>query len=76
MKEREDELADMKDVVTQIQNNIEKHHTEINECNDRIKDLQSVFFNAAKDNKYWDFLRRIFRKKYKPEKIRDLDGKC
>lgn len=71
---RTNEMMDMKDTMTQIQNNIEKLYSEIDVSNEKIKEIQSIFQNAAKDNKFWDFLRRIFRKKYKPPKVHDLDG--
>lgn len=73
--ERTNEMMDMKDFMTDLQNQINNHNDEIENNNEKIKEVQNIFLNTAKEHKFWDFLRRIFKKKYKPPKIHDPDGK-
>lgn len=65
---------DIKDNIKRTELKIEKHFHYIDKCNDEIKELQQTFLTAAKDNKFWDFLRRIFKKKWRPPKIVNPDG--
>lgn len=36
--------------------------------------LQDKFKHATENNKFYDFLKKVFRKKYKPPKIHADDG--
>lgn len=65
----------MRDHIKRIELKIEAHGNQIDICNNQIKDLQQTFTSAAKENKFWDFLRRIFKKKYRPPKIINPDGR-
>lgn len=64
----------MRDDMKRIELKIEEQHRYMEQGNLIMKELQQTFINSAKDNKFWDFLRRIFRKKYKPPKVFNPDG--
>lgn len=69
------ELMDMQDAIKELSNQIEIHKSEINALQESEKKIQSEFATAVTDNKFYDFLRRIFKKKYKPPRVKDPDGK-
>lgn len=50
---------------------IDQKSKEVNKLHDKIKDLQTQFNRIISDNKFADFLRRIYKKKFKPPK--DVD---
>lgn len=41
----------------------------------QCEETQAQFKKLVHDNKFADFLRRIFKKKYKPPRDKDDDGK-
>lgn len=62
------------DVITKIENKIETHKAAIDVLLEKEKQIQNQFYSSIADNKFSDFLRRIFKKKYKPPKEHDPDG--
>ncbi|KAK4886372.1 hypothetical protein RN001_002643 [Aquatica leii] len=70
---RIEETLDMKDVITSLINNIEGHKREIDRLQEEEKSIWQFFFIMVADSKFYDFLRRIFKKKYKPPKVYNPD---
>lgn len=70
-----EEMLDMQDLITDQNNRIDVRKREIEILEEKGKEIQQRFLAAAGDNKFYDFLRRIFKKKYKPPKVRDPNGK-
>lgn len=69
------EVLDMRDVIREIENQIIEHNKNIEKANDKMKAIQVQFLQAIQDNKFFEFLKKVFRKKYRPPKIRKDDGK-
>ena len=69
------EILDLTDDVAQINKKIDGRKKDIETLDDKIKVIQQHFQSVAVDNKFYDFLRRIFRKKYRPPKVKNVDGK-
>ncbi|KAJ3657744.1 hypothetical protein Zmor_009527 [Zophobas morio] len=67
------EVLDMKDIIEEINGQILELNGDNDRGQDRIKVIQTTFTQAVQDNKFYDFLRKVFRKKYKPPKIRKDD---
>lgn len=63
------DLIQMEDVISKANNVIEAHKRALQENQDKQKDIQEHFLIVVHNNKFYDFLRRIFRKKYKPPKV-------
>ncbi|GBP64566.1 Cilia- and flagella-associated protein 44 [Eumeta japonica] len=59
--------------VTNFENRISEHEEEKIRLDDECLDLQQQFKHLVRDNKFADFLRRIFKKKYRPPRIREED---
>lgn len=69
-----EEMLDMRDIIRDSNNKIEARKRDIETLEDKGKLIQQRFQAAAGDNKFYDFLRRIFKKKYKPPKVKGPDG--
>lgn len=69
------QCLDMQDVIVDINNKIDNYKATIEVLSEKEKDIQQQFYGAILDNKFYDFLRRIFKKKYKPPKEHKPDGK-
>lgn len=69
-----EEMLDMQDLITDQNNKIEIRKREIEGLEEKGKMIQQRFMSAVSDNKFYDFLRRIFKKKYKPPKVRGPNG--
>lgn len=69
------EILDLMDDITQINKKIDGRKKDIEILDDKIKAIQQHFQSVVVDNKFYDFLRRIFRKRYKPPKVKNIDGK-
>ena len=61
--------------TAEIHQEIDLKQRRINVKLDEQNDILREFQQATTDKKFSDFLRKIFKKKYKPPKIRDPDGK-
>lgn len=61
--------------IINLRNKIENVRKDIEKLNSDEKIIHNQFLANCTDNKFADFLRRIFRKKYRPPKIIDPDGK-
>ncbi|XP_022814799.1 uncharacterized protein LOC111348420 isoform X2 [Spodoptera litura] len=59
--------------IIDCEHRIEEHITEKDNLGAMCEDLQRKFKRLVQDNKFADFLRRIFKKKYRPPRIRDDD---
>lgn len=68
------ECMNMQDVITSITTKTEAHKAAIDILMEKEKSIEQQFYSAILDNKFYDFLRRIFRKKYKPPKEHNPDG--
>lgn len=71
---RLEELLDMQDVMQERNNKIQRLNREIKTLQIEENDIRDHFFVIARDNKFYDFLRRIFKKKYRPPKVYNPDG--
>lgn len=69
------ECMTFQDVLININSKIETHKAAIDILLEKEKEVQTQFYSSIADNKFYDFLKRIFKKKYKPPKEHDPDGK-
>lgn len=53
---------------------IDEHKAEKERLETACQDLQRQFKKIVQDNKFADFLRRIFKKKYRPPRVHDDEG--
>lgn len=60
--------------MNEINNRVESRNREIRRCEEEIKNLVTMFHSATADNKFYDFLKRIFKKKYRPPKVKSEDS--
>lgn len=65
---------EMQDQITETTNKIESLKIRTDELMEKEKLIEQEFYTAIVDNKFYKFLRRIFKKKYKPPKQHDPDG--
>lgn len=63
------ELIDMEQSINEINHVLEDHKSTVAELQSKEKDIQDQFMTVVQNNKFFDFLRRIFRKRYRPPKI-------
>jgi hypothetical protein len=68
------EVLDMRDIIDDIGTQIIERNKTIDKSQDECKQLQTTFLQAVVDNKFYDFLRKVFRKKYKPPRVHKDDG--
>lgn len=68
------EKRDFQKKMNEINNRVEGRHREIRRCEEEIKNLVTVFHATVADNKFYDFLRRVFKKKYRPPKVKSEDS--
>lgn len=68
------ELIDIDQPISSLKNSIEEHKSAMQELQVKEKEIQDHFLTVVQNNKFYDFLRRIFRKRYRPPKL-DTDGK-
>lgn len=62
-------LIDMEQGIVDLQHLLEDHKTTVVDLQSKEKDIQDQFLTVVQNNKFFDFLRKIFRKKYKPPKV-------
>lgn len=60
--------------LNEINSKVEGRNREIRRCEEEIKNLETMFHSTTADNKFYDFLRRIFKKKYRPPKVKTEDS--
>ncbi|XP_017782969.1 PREDICTED: uncharacterized protein LOC108567166 [Nicrophorus vespilloides] len=63
------ELMDIQDLIEGVNSEIEVAKKDISKLEEKEKEIQRNFMSATSENKFFDFLRRIFKKKYKPPKV-------
>jgi hypothetical protein len=59
--------------INDLQNQVQIKQTEINDLLNKETELQDKFQMATSDSKFADFLRKIYKKKYKPPRVRSAD---
>ncbi|XP_073966089.1 cilia- and flagella-associated protein 44-like [Choristoneura fumiferana] len=69
------QVRGVQDQIVDCEHRIEEHYVEKESLNEHCEELQRAFKKLVQDNKFADFLRRIFKKKYRPPRDRDSDGK-
>ncbi|KAJ8721473.1 hypothetical protein PYW07_002248 [Mythimna separata] len=69
------QVRGVQEQIIDCEHRIEMHLTEKEELDLVCQELQRKFKRLVQDNKFADFLRRIFKKKYRPPRVRDDDGK-
>lgn len=69
------QVRGVQDQIMDCEHRIEEHHAEKEQLDLSCQELQRQFKKLVQDNKFADFLRRIFKKKYRPPRDRDEDGK-
>ncbi|XP_068632653.1 cilia- and flagella-associated protein 44 [Battus philenor] len=67
------QIRGIQDQIEDCEHRIEEHHAEKENLSAACQELQSQFKQLVHDNKFADFLRRIFKKKYRPPRDRDED---
>lgn len=60
--------------LTTLKMDIDNHLKNIEQLNLQEKSIQQQFQVAAMGNKFWDFLRKVFKKKFKPPRVIGSDG--
>lgn len=60
--------------LSSLKADIEKHRKNIEQGSLEEKSIQQHFQTAATGNKFWDFLRKAFKKKYRAPKVLGSDG--
>ncbi|XP_052120102.1 cilia- and flagella-associated protein 44 [Frankliniella occidentalis] len=60
--------------INTIQNKLDAKARDIVRCQEKEKELQLAFVEAVGDNPFVDYLKKIFKKKYKPPKASDADS--
>ncbi|CAG4986750.1 unnamed protein product [Parnassius apollo] len=65
------QIRGIQDQIQDCEHRIEEHITEKEELDEACQEMQHQFKQLVQDNKFADFLRRIFKKKYKPPRERD-----
>lgn len=65
----EDILDSLKNDKEELEFSIENYHAEESKIQDHFK-------HATETNKFYDFLKKVFKKKYKPPKQPKADGNC
>ncbi|KAI8431314.1 hypothetical protein MSG28_015859 [Choristoneura fumiferana] len=68
------QVRGVQDQIVDCEHRIEEHYVEKESLNEHCEELQRAFKKLVQDNKFADFLRRIFKKKYRPPRDRDSDG--
>lgn len=68
------ELMNAQDTLVGINSKVEAHKAAIDILSEKEKQIQGQFYSSIVDNKFYDFLRKIFKKKYKPPREHDPDG--
>ncbi|KAJ8730764.1 hypothetical protein PYW08_002177 [Mythimna loreyi] len=67
------QVRGVQEQIADCEHRIEMHITEKEELDLVCQELQRKFKRLVQDNKFADFLRRIFKKKYRPPRVRDDD---
>ncbi|KAL0267585.1 UNVERIFIED_CONTAM: hypothetical protein PYX00_009818 [Menopon gallinae] len=60
--------------LNEINSRIEARNREVRRCEEEIKNLVTSYYATITDNKFYDYLRRIFKKKYRPPKVKSDDS--
>lgn len=63
------QLIDMEQGISNLKRILEDHKATVADLHVKEKEIQDQFISVVQNNKFFDFLRRIFRKKYKPPKV-------
>ncbi|XP_069678702.1 cilia- and flagella-associated protein 44 [Periplaneta americana] len=67
------EKHEMEVKINECNKQIDLKNLSINDLMNKIRDIQNTFQATITDNKFADFLKKIFKKKYKPPKVRSSD---
>ncbi|XP_072939178.1 cilia- and flagella-associated protein 44 [Epargyreus clarus] len=67
------QVRGVQDQISECEQRIVEHQNEKEELDHQCQELQRQFKRLVQDNKFADFLRRIFKKKYRPPRDRDED---
>ncbi|CAK1600977.1 unnamed protein product [Parnassius mnemosyne] len=67
------QIRGIQDQIQDCEQRIEEHKTEKEQLDTACQEMQRQFKQLVQDNKFADFLRRIFKKKYRPPRDRDDD---
>lgn len=65
----------VQDQIVDCEHRIDEHQANKEQLNVSCEELQRLFKKLVVDNKFADFLRKIFKKKYRPPRDRDEDGR-
>lgn len=69
------QVRGVQDQIVDCEHRIDDHYEHKESLDLSCQDVQRQFKRLVQDNKFADFLRRIFKKKYKPPRDHDDDGK-
>ncbi|XP_030032146.1 cilia- and flagella-associated protein 44 isoform X2 [Manduca sexta] len=67
------QVRGVQEQIIECEHRIEEHQVEKEQLDLTCQELQRQFKRLVQDNKFADFLRRIFKKKYRPPRDRDED---
>lgn len=66
----------MEDIIDNLKNDQEELEFSIENYHIEESKIQDHFKHATDSNKFYDFLKKVFKKKYKPPKQMKTDGNC
>nr|XP_049696276.1 cilia- and flagella-associated protein 44 isoform X2 [Helicoverpa armigera] len=67
------QVRGVQEQISECEHRIEEHKAEKDNINAACEELQRKFKRLVQDNKFADFLRRIFKKKYRAPRLHDDD---
>ncbi|CAH0561065.1 unnamed protein product [Brassicogethes aeneus] len=73
VQENNTAVLDMTDAITDLMNKISDINRLIDDCNVKMEAIFQSFTQATNNNKFYDFLRKVFKKKFKVPRIREED---
>lgn len=74
VKTKHIEVMDMQDLIQTVDLKINEEKKRVSKLRETEKNICSVFLQTIHDNKFIDFLKKVFKKKSKPPKEHKDDG--
>lgn len=74
LRENNTAVMDRQDVIDNLTNRMVEIKASIDEAKVEMDRISTNFTQATHTHKFYDFLRKVFKKKYKPPRVRSDDG--
>ncbi|KAK3913166.1 Cilia- and flagella-associated protein 44 [Frankliniella fusca] len=72
--DKEMDCREVQSEMNAIQNKLDGKARDIVRCQEKEKELQHTFMEAVGDNQFVDYLKKIFKKKYRPPRASDAES--